>query len=128
MHAPPEIFLGMKVKDECIELSSIDGAEASRPMNIVEISRPSSPIMMVSEVVENVMIRDIPLEMLQESFDVGKEIDINKANVQKENAETRSDGHQIPENLVVKDTISEERKHMVLKSKFTDDKAFKDKT
>ncbi|XP_065069517.1 uncharacterized protein LOC135694626 [Rhopilema esculentum] len=131
VHAPPEIFLGMKVKDECIELSSIDGAEASRPINIVEISRRSSPIMIVNEVVENVMIRDIPLEMLQESFDVGKEIDINKAYVQKETVETRSDGHQIPESLVVKDTISEEKEHVVLKSKFINDKAFlafKDRT
>ena len=66
---PSELLLGMKVQDDRITTRFVDGDDRSRPLQVIDLSRPSSPLTETEDGGKCIVIEDIPVERLKESVE-----------------------------------------------------------
>ena len=60
----------MRVQDDCVTTKTIDGEEISQPLQVIDISRSSSPLTNIKNDPDLIIVEDVAVERLKESTEI----------------------------------------------------------
>ena len=63
----------MRVQGDCVTAKTIDGEGVSQPLQVIDISMPSSPLASIENGPDHIIIDDIAVERLKESTEIDGE-------------------------------------------------------